>query len=179
MSYIQTLSGKKFNYLTATVDDIDIEDIATALSHICRFAGHLPEFYSVAQHSVLVSQLFPPEFAFEALMHDAAEAYCQDIPAPLKALLPDYRRIETYVDDLIRFKFDIPLEHTEVVKYADLTMLATERRDLEIDDGSKWDCLDGIPCSDLIQVIPLRPGQAFGLFINRFNELMEIRKCAA
>ena len=70
MSYIQTLSGKKFNYLTATVDDIDIEDIATALSHICRFAGHLPEFYSVAQHSVLVSQLVPPEFAFEALMPD-------------------------------------------------------------------------------------------------------------
>lgn len=50
MSYIQTLSGKKFNYLTATVDDIDVEDIATALSNICRFAGHLPEFYSVAQH---------------------------------------------------------------------------------------------------------------------------------
>lgn len=112
-------------------------------------------------------------------MHDAAEAYCQDIPAPLKALLPDYRRIETYVDDLIRFKFDIPLEHAEVVKYADLTMLATERRDLEIDDGSKWESLEGIPCSDLIQVIPLRPGQAFGLFINRFNELMELRQCAA
>lgn len=179
MSYIQTLSGKKFNYLTATVDDIDIEDIATALSHICRFAGHLPEFYSVAQHSVLVSQLVPPEFAFEALMHDAAEAYCQDIPAPLKALLPDYRRIETYVDELIRFKFDIQQEHAEVVKYADLIMLATERRDLEIDDGSKWESLEGIPCSDLIQVIPLRHGQAFGLFINRFNELMELRLCAA
>lgn len=58
MSYIQTLSGKKFNYLTATVDDIDIEDIATALSHICRFAGHLPEFYSVAQHSVWLASLF-------------------------------------------------------------------------------------------------------------------------
>jgi len=87
VSYIQTLSGKKFSYQFATADDIDIEDIANALSNICRFAGHLPEFYSVAQHSVLVSQIVPPEFAFEALMHDAAEAYCQDIPAPLKALL--------------------------------------------------------------------------------------------
>lgn len=179
MSYIQTLSGKKFNYLNATIDDIDIEDIATALSHICRFAGHLPEFYSVAQHSVLVSQIVPPEFAFEALMHDATEAYCQDIPAPLKALLPDYRRIETYVDGLIRFKYGIPLEQASVVKYADLVLLATERRDLEIDDGSKWESLEGIPSSDLIQIIPLRPGQAFGLFINRFNELMEIRQCAA
>jgi 5'-deoxynucleotidase YfbR-like HD superfamily hydrolase len=179
MSYIQTLSGKKFNYLTATIDDIDVEDIATALSNICRFAGHLPEFYSVAQHSVLVSQIVPPEFAFEALMHDAAEAYCQDIPAPLKALLPDYQRMETYIDGLIRFKFGISLEQAAVVKYADLTMLATERRDLEIDDGSKWEILEGIPCSDLVQVIPLRPGQAYGLFMNRFNELVELRQCAA
>jgi hypothetical protein len=65
------------------------------------------------------------------------------------------------------------------VKYADLTMLATERRDLEIDDGSKWEILEGIPCSDLVQVIPLRPGQAYGLFMNRFNELVELRQCAA
>lgn len=179
MSFIQTLSGKKFDYLNATTDDIDIEDVANSLSNICRFAGHLPEFYSVAQHSVLVSQIVPQEFAFEALMHDAAEAYCQDIPAPLKALLPDYRSIETYVDGLIRFKFDIPLEQAAIVKYADLTMLATERRDLEIDNGSKWEMQEDIPSSDLVQVIPLRPGQAYGLFMNRFNEVMEQRQCAA
>lgn len=171
MSYIQTLSGKKFNYLNATIDDIDIEDIATALSHICRFAGHLPEFYSVAQHSVLVSQIVPPEFAFEALMHDAAEAYCQDIPAPLKALLPDYQRIETLVDDLIREKYGINRVQASVVKYADLVMLATERRDLDIDDGSIWPMLEGIPATDVFQISPLRPGQSFGLFMNRFNEL--------
>lgn len=179
MSYIQTLSGKKFDYLNSTADDVEIEDIATALSHICRFSGHLPEFYSVAQHSVLCSQLVPPEFAFEALMHDAAEAYCQDLPAPLKALLPDYQRIETLVDELIRDKFNIGREMSSVVKYADLVMLATERRDLEIDDGSVWPCLEGIPASDLIQIVPLRPGQAYGLFINRFNELTELRSCLA
>lgn len=179
MSYIQTLSGKKFDYLNSTADDVEIEDIATALSHICRFTGHLPEFYSVAQHSVLCSQLVPPEFAFEALMHDAAEAYCQDLPAPLKALLPDYQRIEMLVDDLIRDKFRIRREMSSVVKYADLVMLATERRDLEIDDGSVWSCLEGIPASDLIQIVPLRPGQAYGLFINRFNELTELRSCLA
>jgi len=176
MSFIQTLSGKHFDYLNAQTDDVDIEDIATALSNICRFAGHLPEFYSVAQHSVLCSQIVPQEYAFEALMHDAAEAYCQDIPAPLKRLLPDYRRIETLVDDLIRSKFGLPLHQSELVKYADLTMLATERRDLEIDDGTPWLILKGIPASDLIQVVPLRPGQAYGLFINRFNELSEARQ---
>lgn len=178
MSFIQTLSGKRFDYINSSVDDVDIEDIANALSNICRFAGHVPEFYSVAQHSVLCSQIVPPEFAFEALMHDAAEAYCQDIPQPLKRLLPDYKRIEQMVDDLIRAKYGLPTDMSKVVKYADLTMLATERRDLDIDDGTRWAILDGIPCSDLIQIIPLRPGQAYGLFMNRFNELMEIRKCA-
>lgn len=176
MSFIQTLSGKHFDYLNAQTDDVDIEDIATALSNICRFAGHLPEFYSVAQHSVLCSQIVPQEYAFEALIHDAAEAYCQDIPAPLKRLLPDYRRIETLVDDLIRSKFGLPLHQSDLVKYADLTMLATERRDLELDDGTPWLILEGVPASDLIQVVPLRPGQAYGLFMNRFNELSEARQ---
>lgn len=178
MSFIQTLSGKRFDYINSTADDVDIEDIANALSNICRFAGHVPEFYSVAQHSVLCSQIVPQELAFEALMHDAAEAYCQDIPQPLKRLLPDYKRIEQMVDDIIRSKYGLPLDMSPAVKYADLTMLATERRDLEIDDGTRWAILDGIPCSDLIQIVPLRPGQAYGLFMNRFNELMEIRKCA-
>lgn len=68
MSFIQTLSGKHFNYNDIQEDAIVIEDIATALSHICRFAGHLPEFYSVGQHSVLVSHLVPQEFALEALL---------------------------------------------------------------------------------------------------------------
>ncbi|EAT4537353.1 HD family hydrolase [Salmonella enterica] len=174
MSFIQTLSGKQFDYLSATIDDIDIEDIAVALSNICRFSGHLPEFYSVAQHSVLYSQLVSPEFAFEALMHDAAEAYCQDIPAPLKALLPDYREIEKRTDQLIRFKFGLPLEEASVVKYADLTMLATERRDLDIDDSIPWVILEGIPPTDLFEISPLRPGQAFGMFMERFKELTEL-----
>lgn len=49
----------------------------------------------------------------------------------------------------------------------------------DIDDGSLWPCLEGIPASDIIQIVPLRPGQAYGLFINRFNELTESRACLA
>jgi len=177
-TFIQTYSGKKFDYLKATADDIDIEDIANPLANICRFSGHVPEFYSVAQHSVLCSQLVPAEFAFEALMHDAAEAYVQDLPAPLKALLHDYRSMEQMVDDLIRDKYGLPREHSPAVKRADLIMLATERRDLGIDDGTRWAILEGIQPSELIRVDPLRPAQAYTLFMNRFNELMEIRKCA-
>ncbi|MEY7688119.1 HD family hydrolase [Citrobacter cronae] len=179
MSYIQTLSGKHFNYLDIQQDDIVIEDIATALSHICRFAGHLPEFYSVGQHSVLTSHLVPQEFALEALLHDAAEAYLQDIPSPLKRLLPDYQVIEARVDAAIRQKFGLPREQHPTVKYADLVMLASERRDFEIDEGSVCPCLNGIVPTDLFIINPVRPGQSYGMFINRFNELMEQRQCAA
>ncbi|ASK77284.1 MULTISPECIES: hypothetical protein [Klebsiella/Raoultella group] len=175
MSFIQTLSGKHFNYLDIQQDAIEIEDIATALSHICRFAGHLPEFYSVGQHSVLSSLLVPQEFALEALLHDAAEAYLQDIPAPLKHLLPDYRAIETRVDAAIRQKFGLPAEQHPTVKYADLVMLASERRDFEIDDGTVWPMLEGIIPTDQFVINPVRPGQAYGMFMNRFHQLMERR----
>ncbi|EDV0920424.1 HD family hydrolase, partial [Salmonella enterica subsp. enterica] len=75
--------------------------------------------------------------------------------------------------------FGLPLEEASVVKYADLTMLATERRDLDIDDSIPWVILEGIPPTDLFEIYPLRPSQAFGLFMARFNELMELRQCAA
>ncbi|EBH3298079.1 HD family hydrolase, partial [Salmonella enterica subsp. enterica] len=89
-------------------------------------------------------------------------------------LLPDYREIEKRTDQLIRFKFGLPLEEASVVKYADLTMLATERRDLDIDDSIPWVILEGIPPTDLFEIYPLRPGQAFGLFMERFKELTEL-----
>lgn len=171
MSFIRTFTGKHFDYTNLNANHIDTEDIAVALSNICRFSGHVPEFYSVAQHAVLCSLIVPAEFAFEALMHDAAEAYCQDIPSPLKRLLPDYQRIESAVDTVIRHKYNLPEIMSTPVKYADLVMLATERRDLELDDGSAWPVLEGIPASDIITVTPLKPGLAYGLFINRFYEL--------
>lgn len=148
MSFIKTFSGKHFYYDRINKDDIVINDIAVSLSNICRFAGHLSHFYSVAQHAVLCSQLVPQEFAFEALMHDATEAYCQDIPAPLKRLLPDYKRMEEKIDAVIRKKYGLPPVMSTPVKYADLIMLATERRDLGLDDGSFWPVLEGIPATD-------------------------------
>lgn len=170
MTWINTLSGQHFNFTDTDPATINIEDIAAALSNICRFTGHLPDFYSVAQHSVHVSYLVPPEFALEALLHDAAEAYCNDISTPLKALIPEYREIEDRIDAVIRSKFDLPPAMSTPVKYADLNMLATERRDFDMDDGTPWPVLEGIPCADFI-VSPLLPRQARVLFLNRYNQL--------
>lgn len=171
MSFIRTFTGQHIDYLNLKQEQINIEDIAVSLSNICRFAGHLPEFYSVAQHSYLCSMIVPAEFALEALLHDGVEAYCQDIPSPLKRLLPDYQAIESKVDAIVRQAFNLPAEMSTPVKYADLIMLATERRDLGIDDGSVWPILEGISPSEEFLIAPLKPGEAYGLFLNRFHEL--------
>ncbi|EFI5875522.1 hypothetical protein GW108_20135 [Escherichia coli] len=72
----------------------------------------------------------------------------------------------------------VPPVMSTPVKYADLIMLATERRDLGLDDGSFWPVLEGIQATEMFSVIPLAPGHAYGMFMERFNELSELRKCA-
>lgn len=170
MSWIYTNSGKHFNLINPQPEQICINDIACGLSNICRFTGQLNEFYSVAQHSVLASHIVPPEFAFEALMHDAQEAYLGDVSSPLKGLLPDYRRIERVVEMVIRMNYGLPVVMSSVVKHADLTLLATERRDFDMDDGTPWPILEGIePLPSVIS--PLSPRQAMVQFLSRFYEL--------
>lgn len=87
--FIITYMGKRFFFDSFTPEDICIEDIAHALSHLCRFTGHLNMFYSVAQHSLLVSEKVPgnPGVKLAALLHDAVEAYTGDMASPLKGYL--------------------------------------------------------------------------------------------
>lgn len=168
MTWITTQSGKNFSYDDPR--DFDITDIAQALSNICRFTGHLPRFYSVAQHSVIASQIVPEHLAFEALMHDAHEAYVGDVNSPLKALLQDYKAIETRVEQALRTQFKLPLEMSPAVKHADMVMLGTERRDFGLDNGVPWPCLEGI---ELLgdEIKPLSPGGAYNAFMVRYHQL--------
>lgn len=171
MTWITTQSGKHFDYTSLSADAICIEDIACALSNICRFTGHVQDFYSVAQHSVHVSYLVPPEFALEALLHDAAEAYCSDINSQLKQLLPDYRRQIKAVEAVIAAKFGLPASMSAAVKHADLVMLATERRDLDLDDGKHWPMLDVVEPATHFMISPFNPRQARVFFLQRYNDL--------
>jgi hypothetical protein len=91
MTWLATYSGAEFSLIDPQPDQVRIGDIAHSLSQLCRFVGATRSFYSVAQHCVLVSDHCPPEYAFAGLMHDAAEAYCLDMPRPLK-YLPAWRR---------------------------------------------------------------------------------------
>jgi hypothetical protein len=113
---------------------VDIEDIARALSRICRFGGHLRDevdHYSVAQHSVWVSRICQPDHALLGLLHDAAEAYLGDMIRPLKKLLPAYKQLEQSWEGAIGERFglgDALVNLPADVKEADETMLNTERR---------------------------------------------------
>ena len=128
--WIQTYTGVRFDLEAPTPEMIRIEDIAHALALINRFAGHTREPYSVARHSIYVAEVLPPSLKLEGLLHDAAEAYLGDVTSPLKELLPDYRIIETRVEDVIRRKFNLPAIASHEVRVADLRLCATELRDL-------------------------------------------------
>lgn len=101
---IRTFTGKYIDPFNPKVEDICIEDIAHALSMIPRFGGHLPVFYSVAEHSmkVLDKLIFQPvHIQLEGLLHDASEAYLLDIPSPIKARIPQYKEAEIRLMNVI------------------------------------------------------------------------------
>lgn len=130
--WIQTYNKHQFHALDPRSGDFDIEDIAHALSLQCRFSGHTRVHYSVAEHSIRVADLCPPEHKLWALLHDASEAYLVDIPRPFKRL-PEfafYREIEAKTMEAICDQFGLPRECPECVHKADEVMLATEARDL-------------------------------------------------
>lgn len=170
---ILTASGRYFDLTRPEASHIDINTVAHALSHICRFTGHTDQFYSVAQHSVLVSHLVPPEHALAGLLHDAHEAYCGDVSAPLKQLLPDYQAVEAKIEAAVRAYFGLPATLPPEVTHADLRALVTERRDLmpHHDDVWVFGATHGVvlPCPN--PIFPASPWAARRLFLARYHEL--------
>lgn len=168
--YIQTYTGRQFFSLNPQADDVDIVDIAHALSNKCRFAGHCREFYSVAQHSVLVSRELPPEFALWGLMHDAGEAYFADIPKPIKAMNPIFKEIEDKILKVVAEKFGLVWPEPIEIKAADNALLAAEARDLLPivweDFEKRW-----LPLAVSQTIIPLPPPAARQMFLNEWKSL--------
>lgn len=176
-AWIQTASGGKFHFLAPRPEEILIQDIAHALSHLCRFNGH-SKFYSVAEHSVRVSWAVPPELQLKALLHDAAEAYCGDMTRPLKNLCPDYEAIEINVRDAIFKKFGLSPGVEPEIKQADRTLLVTEARDLLSSGTEDWQgCLaawDLENCEPLrTKIRPWAASFAKGTFLGGFHALHE------
>ena len=175
LPYIRTFTGLKFRHINPLPEDVCIEDIAHHLANICRFSGACRSFYSVAEHSWRVSYICNYENALWGLLHDASEAYCSDLPHPLKYAhgLEGYRGYERLAMDAVCQKFDLPLDEPLDVKEADRIMLATEGRDL-MDSRVTWGTAQ--PLSGNIGQ-PLLPKTAESFFISRFEDLETRRKC--
>lgn len=153
---------------------ITARSIAHALSMLCRFTGHSRWFYSVAEHSVHCSYLVPPEHAFAALMHDAAEAFVGDVSRPLKMLLPEYRWIEKRIELAVAAKFDLPSQMPAAVKEADLLMLKAEQEQVMDRGREAWDGLEDLDAPAL-RIEFWSPVEAERMFMGRFRELSALR----
>lgn len=173
-AYIQTFKNNKFYPTDPRPDEVCIEDIAHSLSLMCRWAGHIKDFYSVAQHAVLGSYQVPEQFAFAFLNHDDSEAYCVDIPRPLKYAkgMEGYLVIEEGVDHAVRMALGLPLEMAPEVKEADNRMLLTEQRDLRNDPVLLKEMSNrlGLKPYDF-RISPWPPHMAESNFLMRFNQL--------
>lgn len=168
---IITHTGKWFDVFKPDPDDVDVEDIIHALSMQCRFTGHTKEFYSVAQHSVLVSNNCPSEDALYGLLHDASEAYLSDIARPIKKhpdFGPFYLKAEEVVQIAVYRHFDLdPYNVPASVKEADDVLLRTEARDLM---PPEFPVYDGDTLTETI--IPWTPLRSKGEMLVRFLELL-------
>ena len=133
--YIRSVYGRKIDLRDPWNTQIDIREIAYGLTRLVRFGGQLAPgcFYSVAQHSIMVSKLVPDRLALAGLLHDASEAYLGvDVPKPLKDMVPELRRIEAPWHKRIQEHFKIKLRPGDAaeIKRADDVAYATEKRDL-------------------------------------------------
>jgi 5'-deoxynucleotidase YfbR-like HD superfamily hydrolase len=177
---IQTVSGRWINPLEPDVAHIDIGDIAQALANTCRFGGHSRRFYSVAQHSTIVSDVCVERGAgaaeaLVALLHDAAEAYLVDLPHPIKhrsELGPPFQRAEEGMQEAIAIRFGLGPPPADM-KSIDRSLLATERRTFTstLDSWPELEGFEPLP----IEIDPWDPPRARREFLERFERLSAAR----
>ena len=170
---VPTASGLHVNLIAPEPGSFRITDICAGLGNTCRYAGQLDQFYSVAQHSVIVSRITAPRLAPYGLLHDAAEAYMHDLGPAVKELVgSQYRPVEDRLQDAIYAAFGLPalnVADKAHIKWADKRAAAAEMRHF------RFNCVEPLACaSDLDAdepIIPLDPRPAKALFMDRFNEL--------
>lgn len=137
-----TYTKRIVNPLNMTADDIDITDIAHALSLQCRYNGHCYGHLSVARHSIWVANRLAkegwPRLQLWGLLHDAAEAYLGDLIRPLKHsdFAAEYRRLEEKAEQAIADKFRLPWPMPKPVKDADIHVGV--QIEMPYPNGKRW-----------------------------------------
>lgn len=194
--YAHTASGKKFYPYDCKPDQIDVETIARHLACQARWNGATRHrfitdriFYSVAEHSVYVAdyvaqELNRPDLAFDALMHDAAEAYIPDLIRPLK-YSPEFRApfkaLEEKIEEVIARKYRLQFPMPKEVKHADdAVCLAEWHQIVPRERGEMWGnalVTEAKPAQ--IGIAMLQPLEAYQLFMERYTQLVGLHECKA
>lgn len=120
-------------------DDICISDIANGLALDCRYAGQgrVDRFYSVAEHSALMADYAvrdgqPPEACLAVLLHDASEAYTNDMIRAVKlGLGDDFRRMENKIQLCVWSHFNLcatAQKYATYIKDLDCRIIPIEKK---------------------------------------------------
>jgi hypothetical protein len=137
--WIQTYSGHRFYPLAPDYQDIEIIDIAAALSKLCRYGGHCLRFYSVAEHCVLMARKAPAHLRLAMLLHDASEGLgLVDIPRPVKHAMPEYLAIERRLTAAVAHRFGLPNPLPPEVHQYDERIIVDERAQNMRDTDHYW-----------------------------------------
>ena len=147
-AWMETASGLRFNYAVLDETQVSIDDVAHALSRMCRYGGHVRDYYTVAEHCVLLCRFVRARGGLEveqrvALMHDAGEAYLQDVVRPGKHRLKDYMALEKRVDELVAGVFGVSYPFPAWLKELDTRILKDERAQVMNRSGNTW-AIDGL-----------------------------------
>ncbi|MFA5135260.1 MAG: HD domain-containing protein [Patescibacteria group bacterium] len=192
MSWIQTYSGKCFDFINPRLEDITITDIAHSLSMQCRFNGHCQRFYSVAEHSYwasiraadiasalvkagTINREHGVAITKTALLHDAGEAYIGDMVKPLKSLLgmEKFSDVEFKIVNRIYEKFKFPVDKIalSVTKQADLEMLAIEQTKVMGTCTRQWCDMVPVPSPNFVEIEFWNPDMAKIRFLSAAHSL--------
>jgi hypothetical protein len=148
-AWMETNSGRQFNYAHLDAGSICIEDVAAALSKMCRYNGHTRRFYSVAEHCVLMSRWVSGQAdrtiddCKVALLHDASEAYLSDVVRPVKNFLEDYKAMEASIDGFVMAHFEVQYPFPPWLKEIDTRILVDERAQAMNPSTNVWG-VDGL-----------------------------------
>ena len=166
--WMQTYTGRMFWPIDPRPEDVCIEDIAHGLSMMCRYNGHCNKFYSVAEHSVILSHNVPSDHALWALLHDASEAYIADIVRPAKRFISGYKEVESRIMQSVCDAFNLSHDMPECVHVADNSILADEMAQIMGPKPQEWSLtFPPLGC----KINGWNPAKAERQFLKRFNNL--------
>lgn len=182
--WVQTASGKKIDLIEPDPKQITLHDIAVQLARTARYSGATLRFYSVAEHSVLVSEHLEAEghdleTQMHGLLHDAHEAFIGDMTTPVQlALGADFKlklaKLKIRLDGAIATALAPHLLPPDVaaIHAADMAVLMAERRDLLAEPPASWGPrLESVSPSVHVRPQGVAPLIASKVFMHRFRDL--------